>query len=138
MMAFVHGSKAHISLGTAATPNAPTDISQYITSVSFPSDVETAEVTTLGATAKSYLAGLENATISLEGRFHPTVDEHLSGIKGKDNIAFVYGPAGNAVGNPKYSGTCLLTSYSVDTGVDDVASFSAELQVTGPITRGTF
>ena len=137
-VSFVHGSKGYIALGTASVPGTGTDISTYVTSVSFPFGVDTAETTTLGATAKSYLAGLEDATISIEGKFHATVDAHLNGIRRLANIAFVYGPAGSTTGNPKYSGTCMLTSYEVEGGVDDAASFSAEFQGEGSITRGTF
>jgi predicted secreted protein len=137
-MAFVYGSKAVFQLGTATAPGTPTDISAYITSVSFPLEVGTADVTTLGATAKSYMAGLENATISIEGKFDPALDAHLSGIRRMSNIAFVYGPAGSTANSPRYSGTCMLTSYEVETGVDDAATFSAEFQVIGLVTRGTF
>ena len=137
-MSFVHGSVGVFQLGTAAAPGTPTAISTFLTSVSFPFGVDTAEITTLTATAKSYLAGLEDATISIEGKFHTTVDAHLNGIRRLATIAFVYGPAGSTTGSPRYSGTCMLTSYEVEGGVDDAASFSAELQVTGSITRGTF
>ena len=137
-MSFVHGSRGHIALGTASVPGTATDISLYVTSVSFPFGVDTAEITALGATAKSYLAGLEDATISIEGKFHATVDAHLNGIRRLATIAFVYGPAGSTTGNPKYSGTCMLTSYDVETGIDDAVSFSAELQCVGSITRGAF
>ena len=135
---FVHGSVGVFQLGTAAAPGTPTAISTFLTSVSFPFGVDTAEITTLTATAKSYLAGLEDATISIEGKFHATVDAHLNGIRRLATIAFVYGPAGSATGSPRYSGTCMLTSYEVEGGVDDAASFSAEFQVIGLITRGTF
>ena len=137
-VSFVHGSTATFSLGTAAAPGTPTAISTFLTSVGFPFDVDAAEITTLTATAKSYLAGLEDATISLEGKFHTTVDAHLNGIRRLNTIAFVYGPAGSATGAPRYSGTCMLTSYEVETGIDDAVSFSAELQCVGSITRGVF
>ncbi|MBT9177503.1 MAG: hypothetical protein DDT20_01837 [Firmicutes bacterium] len=137
-MAFVHGSAGVFQLGTAATPGTPTAISAFLTSVSLPFSVDTGETTTLGATAKTYLAGLEDATISLEGKFHATVDAHLNGIRRRADVAFVYGPAGSAAGSPRYSGTCMLTSYDVEGGVDDVATFSAELQVSSSVVRGTW
>lgn len=137
-MTFVHGSVGVLQLGTMAAPGTPTAISGFLNSVSFPFEVETSEITTLGATAKSYLPGLEDATISIEGRFHVTPDAHLNGIRRMNNISFVYGPAGSTVGSPRYTGTCMLTNYGISGGVDDAATFSAELQVTGAITRGVF
>lgn len=136
-MAFSHGSKAVIKFGTASTPATPTDISQYVTDVSAPWAADTSEVTTLGATAKSYIPGLKDGTISIEGKFDPVVDAHLDAIVNKE-VAFEYGPQGSAVGSPKYTGNCICTNYEVETGVDAEATFSAEFQVTGGRTRGTY
>lgn len=137
-MSFVHGSRAVFQLGTSGAPGTPTDISSMVSSVSLPFGVDAGEITSLGATAKSYLAGLEDATISIEGKFHSTLDAHLLGIRRLANISFVYGPAGSVAASPRYSGTCMLTGYSIETGVDDVASYSAEFQVIGAVTRGVF
>lgn len=136
-MAFSHGSKAVIKFGTSSTPNTPTDISAYVTSVSAPFGAETHEVTTLGATSKSYIPGLKDSTISIEGKFDPTVDAHLAGIVGLQ-VAFEYGPQGSTTGNVKYTGNCICTSYEPETPVDAEATFSAEFQVTGGWTRGTY
>lgn len=137
-MSFVHGSRAVFQLGTSGTPATPVAISEFLNSVGFPRERETGETHGFGATAKSYLPGLGDATISLEGRFHTTIDAHLAGIDNVPVVAFVYGPGGSASGAIRYSGNCILTSYEPETGVDDVASFSAELQVTGAITRGVW
>jgi len=134
----VHGSKAVIKFGTSGAPGTPTDISQYVKSISFPEEAETHDTTTLGATSKSYIAGLKDATISIDGVFDPTVDAHLNGILGLDGVAFEYGPAGSTAGSIKYTGNCICTSYEVETPVDDVATFSAEFQVSGNVTRGTY
>ncbi|MBT9177530.1 MAG: hypothetical protein DDT20_01864 [Firmicutes bacterium] len=137
-MSFVHGSASVFLLGTAATPGTPVAITGFLTSVSFPFGVDTGDTTTLGVTAKTYIPGLEDATISIEGKFHPTVDAHLLGIRRRGDVAFVYGPAGSAAGSPRFSGTCMLTSYDFEGSVDDVSSFSAEFQVSGPVVRGAF
>jgi len=136
-MSFSHGSTAVIKFGTSGATSTPTDISAYVKSVSFPEEAETHETTTLGATAKSYIAGLKDATISIDGVFDPTVDEHLNGILGLE-VAFEYGPTGETSGNVKYTGNCICTSYEAETPVDDVGTFSCEFQVSGNITRGTY
>lgn len=136
-MAFVHGSKAIIKLGTATQPSNPVDISQYVTSVSDSFSAETAEVTTLGKTAKAYIPGLKDGTLSIEGKYDPAVDAHLSGILGME-VSFEYGPAGSGSGNPKYTGKCICTSYELETAVDSEATFSAEFQISEGWTRGTY
>lgn len=61
-MAFVHGSKAVMYLmGMNATP--------FLNDVSFDGNVETAEVTVLGNSGKSYIPGLQDATLKLMGFF---------------------------------------------------------------------
>jgi len=137
-MAITHGSRAVFQIGTAGTPATPVDISTSLSSVSFPIEVETAETTTLQATAKSYIPGLEDATISLEGRFSTTIDAHLAALRRIASVAFVYGPIGSTAALPRYSGNCTMTSYSFEAGLDDAVTFSAEFQVTGAVTRGVF
>jgi hypothetical protein len=134
-MAFDHGSKAY--LGVDDSGDTLRDLSAYLTSTGLPQSADTAEVSTLGNTSKSYVPGLKDATIPLEGPWDPTVDGYLSGILATERD-FEYGPQGNTGGYVKYSGRAILTSYEVGTGVDDAGTFSAELQVTDGVTRGTF
>ncbi|NOZ27961.1 MAG: hypothetical protein GXP39_07915 [Chloroflexi bacterium] len=136
-MAFSHGSNAVFKIDDSG--GTLTDISSYVTSVSFPESADTAEVTTLGKSSKVYIAGLKDATISIEGVYDPTVDSLLNGILGASSTSsFEYGPAGSSTGSPKYTGECICTSYEVTTGVDGAATFSAEFQVSDSITRGTY
>ncbi len=137
-MAFNHGSKAVFKVGSSATPAVVVDISAYLTSVSDSLGADTAEVTTLGKGSKVYLAGLKDGTISIEGKFDPTVDAQLAGILAVQDVSFEYGPAGTAVTSPKYTGKLICTSYEVETGVDAEATFSAEFQITDGWTRGAY
>lgn len=136
-MTVSHGSKAVIKFGTSGAPTTLTDISQYVENISFPEEAETHEVTTLGATSKSYIAGLKDATISIDGVFDPVADEHLNGILGL-GVSFEYGPQGTATNAVKYTGECICTSYEVETPSGDAGTFSAEFQVSGGVTRGTY
>ncbi len=136
-MAFTHGSKAIFKLDDAN--GTLTDISAYITRVSIPRNADTVEVTTLGYTDKGYIAGLKDATISIEGIFDPAVDVILDAALGASATkSFEYGPQGSGVGSLNYTGECICTSYEPETGIDGAGTFSAELQVSGIITRGTY
>ena len=127
-MAFKHGSKAVFKVGN---PTA-TDISQYLTTVGISRSADTAEVTVLGNASKAYLAGLKDATISIEGNLDPTINTTLSGLVGQDGTLFEYLPQGGTT--PKVSGSCVCTSYEISTPVDGAGTFSAEFQVTGDVT----
>lgn len=134
-MAFSHGSDAYFGVDDSGATLR--DLSAYLTSAGLPRSADVGEVSTMGVSSKQYIGGLKDATIPIEGPFDPTVDGWLEGILGVIRD-FEYGPAGNASGQVKYSGTAILTSYEVSTPVDDAATFTGEFQVTGDITRGTF
>lgn len=136
-MAFVHGKSTVFKLDdSGGTLN---DISAYLMEVSFPESVETADVTAFGASAKSYIVGLKDTTISLTGKWDATFDGYIAGVLGQAaSLSFEYGPAGSGSGSVKYTGECYVTSYNIGSPVGDAVSASVELQVTGAVTRGTY
>lgn len=135
-MAFTHGSKAKFWVADSGA--VLRDISGFLTSTGLQRMADMAETSVLGTTAKTYIPGMTDGTIPLEGPFDPTVDGYLAGVIGFETpLAFEFFPAGSPVGatKPKYAGVCFLTSYDIETGTDDAARTSGELQVTGTITR---
>jgi|TARA_R110000744_G_scaffold274133_1_gene387318 hypothetical protein len=135
MPTFVHGKSTFFSIDD--TGGTVRDISNTLTSVDFPETIDTAETTAFGATSKSYIVGLRDATISVSGMFDATVDGYFIGTEPATR-SFVFGPAGDTSGYVKYSGECILTSYSLSSPVADVDTYSADFQVTANVTRGTF
>ena len=136
-MAFGHGKSAVFKLDDSG--GTLRDLSSYINEASMPRDIETAETTAFGSSAKSYITGLTDATISISGMFDATADGYLAGVVGQAaTLSFEYGPLGSTASMIKYSGECILTSYELSSPVGDVVTFSADLQVTGAITRGTW
>jgi predicted secreted protein len=136
MPTFVHGKSTDFAL--ADTGAVSRNLSNTLTSVDFPETIDTAETTAFGATAKSYIVGLKDATISLSGIWDATVDSYFMGGTEPASRAFIYGPAGSTVSNVKYTGSAILTSYSISNPVGDVVTYSADLQVTGAVTRTTY
>lgn len=135
-MAFTHGSKATFKIGTIATPATLVDVSTYTKTASLPFNRDKAEVSTLHATTKSYVAGLKDAAIPLEGPFDGTIDAMLFPMINGGNVNFEYYPQGEASsGLAKYSGQVTCTKYEIKSDVGDAATFSAELQVVGEVTR---
>ena len=140
-MAFVHGKggafKIDNSGGTLQTLTA------YIDNIDFNNTVDTAESTTMGAEAKTYLSGQSDATFSVSGKYDSTAstgpDVILQGLVGLETTStFEIGPEGGTTGKVKYTGECFLTGYSISVPVGDVVTFTADFQVTGAITKGTF
>ena len=137
MPTFRHGKNSQFTIADSGA--VVRDISTSLNSVTMPRSIETLETTSFGSSSKSYVVGFSDSTISVEGSFDATFDGYLSGLVGFETAsAFVYGPEGTTAGQVKYTGTAFLTSYEVSGGVGDIVSFSAEFQVTGAITRGTY
>ena len=135
MPTFYHGNSTNFGLDD--TGGTSRDISDVLVSVDFPEIVETGETTAFGATSKSYIVGLRDATISISGLWDATVDGYIIGTEPATRT-FIFGPAGSTSGYVKYTGECILTNYSVSSPVGDVVTFSLDLQCTGGVTRTTF
>ena len=137
MPTFRHGKSTVFKVDNSG--GTLTDISNTLTDVSFPQSVDTAETSAFGSSAKTYVVGLTDATISISGMFDATVDAHLNGILGQAaTVSFEYGPEGSTSPNVKYTGEAILTSYEMSGAIGDMVSYSAEFQVSGAVTRGTY
>ena len=135
-MAFVHGKGGSFTIQDSA--GTVRDLSPYLTKVELPQDVDAAETTTFGATGKTYILGLRNGIISLEGRFDATAVGWLNGIVAVDARAFTWGPAGTTTGFVKYSGSGFLTNLSQNGDLGDVVGLSAGYQISGAPTVGVY
>ena len=135
MPTFAHGKSTDFAIDD--TGGSSRNISNTLTDVSFPQTIDTAETTAFGSSNKSYIVGLKDTTISVSGIWDATVDGYLSGTEPASR-SFIFGPAGSTGGNVKYTGECILTNYSQSNPVGDVVSFTADFQVTGSVTRGTY
>ncbi len=135
MPTFVHGKSTDFELDD--TGGTSRSLANTLTSVDFPETIDTAETTAFGATSKSYIVGLRDATISVSGLWDATIDGYIIGTEPATRT-FIFGPAGSTGGNVKYTGECILTSYSISNPVADVVTYSLDLQVTGDVTRTTY
>lgn len=131
-MAFVHGKTAVLSIDTAPGGSLG-NVSTYLESIDFSRDIDTAETTTLGDDDKTYLVGMRGATMSVSGIWDATIDGYIDSYAGSVSTGtFQYSPDG---GTTVYSGEMRLTSYAVSTGTGDKATFSADFQITGAVSR---
>ena len=119
------------------------DISAYCDEVSIKRENSTAETTTFGDSARDYLGGLMDATISVSGKWDDAATTGVDVVVGADLNAVAtrsieYGPSGTTTGRIKYTAEVIITSFEITGNFDDVVTFSMELQTTGGITRTTW
>jgi len=132
----------HIRQAAAASGTA-TNFGKWLTSVDFPRTVDSAEVTTFNTSngAKTYVTGLNDATVSIEGIWSTTPDGILSLLVGASSGTEIWNqtPSTNAAATPFVQNTAkaILTSYSAPSGVGDAVTFSADFQISGTVTRTT-
>jgi hypothetical protein len=126
-MAFTHGKGATMSVDA-------TDISAYTDSVSLGLINDLFETTTFGAATddKTFIAGLNDASVSIGGKWDATVDAVMWGARDGASVAFSYSPDG---GTTTYSGNCFLSNYNQDSPVGSGNTWTATFQSTGLVTR---
>ena len=137
MPTFRHGKAAVFKIDDSG--GTLRNISDALNSISFPREAEVLETTSFGSSDRTYIVGFKNGTISIEGSYDATYDGYLAGVLGQDaTLSFEYGPEGSTSTYTKYTGECILTSYESTAGIGDVVSISAEFQISGAVTRGTY
>jgi len=134
-MAFRHGKDTHFTLDD-------TDLTLRLDEVSMPDEIQAAESTVFGQGAKSFQPGLEEATISLSGKYQADVEELYASIKAKQRVGtlipWIYGPEGPGEGRRRRTGEGVVTSFETSNPVGDIVSFDIEIQVSGVVTYDTF
>ena len=95
-----------------------------------------------GGDYKEFLVGLAGWTMNAEGIFEE--DGGVTGISAKELLddiiagtAITVVMTSNVSGDLKVSGSAIITSFSWNAPVNDVATFSVALQGTGTLTVGT-
>lgn len=131
-MAATHGKSAQFYLTDSGSTER--NITAGLTSAAIARTADVAETSALGDSAKTYVAGLKDATIPLGGPRDATIEGYVEGVVGT-STAFAYFPEGSASGKIKYSGSVIITAYNPSSSVDDATRWSAECQVTGAVTR---
>ena len=134
-MAKYHGRNGALLLGSAngGAAGSVANLTQWSISI----DTDTADVTALGDTFKSYVLGTKSATSSLSGFFADDADVPFDAFdqsqSGGTVTAYLY-PAGTSVAKYFY-GNVWPKSVSVDDSVGGAVTFKADLVFNGTVTR---
>lgn len=142
MATFIHSKLSVFKLDTAG--GVLTDISQYVNEVGFPQELAEVETTCFGATARTYIPGFADATISLSGNWDRTFHTQMGAVYAAfkagtiSSVTFECGPEGSDSGDVKLTGEAVLISYEKNSSIDDPVTWSAELHVSGTVTDTTY
>jgi hypothetical protein len=134
MPTFRHGKNVNVFLDEY-------DFSTYFNDVSASTTVDTAEASAFGTSAKEYVVGHRDGTVSLSGMFESTVsvgtDQYFATALGSaTKVKLIVAPEGHSNG----AGAILLqaddTSYEVSSAIADIVQASAEFQSTDAVEHG--
>jgi hypothetical protein len=131
-MAFVHGKNTAVLFGGY-------NLSSFYNDASTSESMEPAETTAFGSSAKTYIAGLTDGTISLSGMFDgaaSAVEPVLNSVLGSATASVVsVAPEGLTTGKVSYGCDGRVTSFEISAPVADVISLTSEVQADGGIDR---
>jgi hypothetical protein len=134
MPTFRHGKNVNVFLDAY-------DFSTYFNNVSASTSIDTAETSAFGTSAKSYVVGHRDGTVSLSGMFEATestgTDQYFATALGSaTKIKLIVAPEGHSNG----AGAIMLqaddTSYEVSSAIADIVQASAEFQSTDAVEHG--
>ena len=133
-MSFKHGKNGRALVSSY-------DLSSYFNEMSSSQSIETAETTAFGNSAKTYITGLNDGTISFSGMFDGSSDavaEVFEDIiaNGSTTVITLAQDGGLTQGNSCVMAQAKQTSYDITTPVSDVVALSGEFQVTGGLRNG--
>lgn len=139
-MAYVHSKTSRFTVDDSG--GTPREIIG-VESVQFSQSADPVETTGIGDSAKSYINGFVENSLSISGAWEAGAtgdesDDVLSGIVGGSAGTTSFYPDDTGSGADtviEYTGEAICTSYQVSAGVGDKVNYSAEFLFTSAVTR---
>jgi len=124
-LSITHGSQARVYANGF-------DLSTFLNSISSSTEVEAHDSTTFTATAKTYIPGLIDATLSAEGLFSGAVGAtdavFFAALRDAPASVWCWLPIGDIDGSFGYGMNAFETNYSIESPVDGLVAVSVEAQ----------
>jgi len=98
---------------------------------------DTIETTTMGDSAKSYVASFTDATASVETYFDDTDTSGQGSFTVGSSVTVNFQMEGDTSGDHLLSGTALITGRSIGVSADGINTATYSMQITGGLTEGT-
>jgi hypothetical protein len=135
-----HGSRADFYVGTSGTPGTAIAITQYVDTTALGFSRDKAEASAFKQLFKSYVAGLCDLSIPLQGPADVNLSTQLYGLlimAGAGNaIAWEYAPLGvGTTGSALYSGFGFFDKYEEKSSLTTAYVWTANFQNSGTPTR---
>lgn len=107
-----------------------------VRSFSIETSADTIEDSAMGDLTRTYKAGLESSTVSIEC-YWDGADAPQLVLDGRTSVDFEIYPTGTGTGEKYYTGDGIVTSKSISTSFDGMVEASFSIQVSGAVTEAT-
>lgn len=136
-MAFRAGTTSKLYISTAG--GVVTDVSAYADSTGADLSAAQLDVSVFGAQAQAFLNGQTSGNITVGGPLDVAMHTVISGLYSAGSTAsFIYGPGGSVASQARLAGSVNVSSYGISTSASGRVEYTAQLQITGAVTAGTF
>lgn len=129
-MAFRHGKDTVVKLNAI-------DLSAFSNQTQFGDETEANETTTYGRARKTYMGGLGDGKITLQGVYDDGASGPRAIIKplkaAGTAVTFLFQPEGTGSGKAQSSVSVIITAFNETAPVADVIGWTCEMQMTGPL-----
>jgi len=138
----IHSKETVVKLDTSG--GVLTDISTYCNKVELPQELDLKEVTVFGSSSRQWLAGYTDSDGKISGPWTRASDAFFAPIMAAfeagtlASVSLEYGPEGTTASDRKILGEVILKNYQVSSDIDSPVMWSADLKVTGGLTRTTY
>lgn len=131
-MAKYHGKSGALLLGTSSggAASSVANLSQWSLNI----DQAVAEVTSLGDSFTSFVAGMKNGKASMSGFWDSAADVPFDAFDAGTSVNVYLYPAGVGVAQYWY-GVAFPTAVSIEDSTTGAVTFKTDLQFSGAVTR---
>ena len=130
-MATVTGQSGVVKLQLAGVTEV---VVGEVRSFTIETSADTIEDSAMGDTSRSYKAGLDSSTVSIECYWDQADAQQLV-LDSRASVDFEISPSGTASTVKFYSGTGIVTSKSITASFDGMVEASFSIQVSGAVTE---
>ena len=99
---------------------------------------DTVEDTSMGDSAKSYLASIKDFSGSVDVLYDETDTNGQTALAVGASVTLNFAPEGTASGDVKLTGTAIVTGKSITSSFDGLVEASITVQGTGGLTTTTY
>tara|TARA_R100001163_G_scaffold12129_2_gene11260 strand:+ start:1212 stop:1601 length:390 start_codon:yes stop_codon:yes gene_type:complete len=125
-------------LGKEGTVQVGSNAIAEIRSFSIDETIDVVEDTSMGDSAKTYLASIKDFSGTIDVLYDETDTNGQTALSVGSSVTVNFAPEGTTSGDVKLTGTAIVTAKSVSSSFDGLVESTISIQGSGGLTTGTY